>query len=91
MVTVEAAPTPQGWDCVVEVVDGERRSRHSVKVLRGDLERWGHEGEEGPEPLVRRTFDFLLAREPAEQILKSFDLGDVPGYFPEFDREIRGA
>jgi hypothetical protein len=91
MITVEAAPTPQGWDCLVEIVDGEQRSRHSVTVSRPELERWGRDGEEGPEPLLTRTFDFLLAREPAEQILKSFALGDVQRYFPEFDQEMQKA
>ena len=88
MITVESAPTPQGWDCVVEVVEGETRSRHNVRVLQDDLRRWGHP-EDGPEPLVHRTFDFLLAREPAEHILKSFQLRDVNRYFPEFDEEMR--
>ena len=91
MVTVESAPTPQGWDCVVEIVDGEKRSRHNVRVAQEDLGRWGRPGEAGPERLVRRTFDFLLAREPAEQILKSFELRDVTRYFPEFEEEIKRA
>lgn len=91
MIDVESAPTPHGWDCVVEIIDGTKRSRHNVRVAREDLRRWGRDGEEGPEPLVRRTFDFLLARESADQILKSFELEDVPRYFPRFDQEIRGA
>ena len=40
---------------------------------------------------MERTFDFLLAREQASQILKSFELADVARYFPEFDAEIRRA
>lgn len=88
MITVESAPTHQGWDCVVEVVQGRNRSRHNVRVLQDDVRRWGR-SEEGPEPLVQRAFDFLLAREPAEQILKNFQLRDVKSYFPEFDEEIQ--
>ena len=36
-----------------------------------------------------RAFEFLLAREPASQILRRFDVADIARYFPEFDREIR--
>lgn len=91
MVTSECAPTRQGWDCDVEIVEPGTRSRHNVRVSREDLERWGRPGEEGPEPLLQRTFDFLLAREPAGQILKSFELASVARYFPEFDAEMRPA
>ena len=53
------------------------------------MQRWGRSGET-PELLVTRAFEFLLQREPASQILRSFDLADIQRYFPEFDREIRG-
>jgi hypothetical protein len=91
MVTSECAPTRHGWDCDVEIVEPGTRRRHNVRVSRQDLERWGRAGEEGPEALLQRTFDFLLAREQASQILKSFELADVARYFPEFDAEIRRA
>jgi hypothetical protein len=88
VISVECAPTRQGWDCDVDVVEGERRSRHNVRVSRDDLARWGGRGEESPDGLLKRAFEFLLQREPAEQILKSFELQDVTRYFPEFDREM---
>ncbi|HXM58206.1 MAG TPA: hypothetical protein VOB72_22595 [Candidatus Dormibacteraeota bacterium] len=86
MVTVEATPEASGWRCAVEV--GGAPSRHTVHVRAEDLERWGRTGET-PEQLVARAFDFLLAREPASSILRSFALTDITRYFPEFDREIR--
>ena len=89
MITVESAPTAQGWDADVEIVEGERRSRHNVRVSRDDLVRWGRPGEDGPEELVQRAFEFLLQRERADQILKSFELRDILRYFPEFDEEMR--
>ena len=89
MVTIESAPTAQGWDCDVEVAHDGRSSRYNVRVSRQDLERWGAPGEADPDALVRRTFDFLLQREAPEQILKSFELRDVSRYFPEFDEEMR--
>ena len=41
------------------------------------------------EELVRRSFEFLLEREPKEDILSRFDLPVIARYFPEFEREIR--
>jgi hypothetical protein len=88
MLTVEATPAEQGWECTVEVGEGEARSRHVVSVRPDDLDRWGRPGER-PEQLVARAFEFLLAREPASQILRRFDVGDIRRYFPEFDQEMR--
>ena len=90
-VQVESAPTAHGWDCDVEIVEGSRSSRHNVRVSRVDLERWGAPGEEGPDALMRRAFEFLLRREGPEQILKSFELADVSRYVPEFWDEMERA
>lgn len=42
-----------------------------------------------PIALVRRSFEFLLAREPKESILRSFGLSVIGRHFPEYEREIR--
>jgi hypothetical protein len=39
--------------------------------------------------LVDRSFRFLLAREPASSILRSFDLPVIGRYFPEYEAEVR--
>ena len=39
--------------------------------------------------LVRRSFEFLLEREPNTSILKSFELPVIARYFPEYERVIR--
>jgi hypothetical protein len=79
-----------GWLCQVGI-DGEgSESRHSVTLTRADFQRLASNGET-PESLVRRSIDFLLARESKEQILKSFALTDISRYFPEFEREISGG
>ncbi|HLH68825.1 MAG TPA: hypothetical protein VKY90_07275 [Candidatus Dormibacteraeota bacterium] len=88
MVDVRARPAGPGWECTVEVEEGTTRSRHTVRVEPGDLRRWGRPGETA-EQLVRRAFEFLLAREPVGQILRSFAVADIERYFPEFDQEIR--
>lgn len=39
--------------------------------------------------LVRESFGYLLAREPAASILPSFDLSTISRYFPSYLTEIR--
>jgi len=58
-----------------------------VRVSQADLDRWGGGGT--VEDLVRRSFEFLLEREPAGSILREFDLAVIQRYFPEFDQNFR--
>jgi len=37
----------------------------------------------------RRSFEFLLAREPKESILPEFDLPLIGRYFSEYERELQ--
>jgi hypothetical protein len=39
--------------------------------------------------LVRESFGFLLAREPASSIRPSFELSVISRYFPDYVREIQ--
>jgi len=39
---------------------------------------------------VRRSFAFLLAREPRESILREFELPVIARYFPEYPKAIVG-
>lgn len=39
--------------------------------------------------LVRRSFEFLLQREPNTSILSRFDLSVIERYFPEYEGTIR--
>jgi hypothetical protein len=70
------------------VVVRENRSETKYEVTLGahDLARLG-EGRSGS-LLVSAAFYFLLDREPKESILRSFDLGVISRYFPEFEREL---
>jgi hypothetical protein len=84
---VKSSPSGKGATCDVEVSEGSSKTRHRVHLTPADLERWGH--GERPEDLVRRSFEFLLEREPKESILREFDLSVIQRYFPEYDRVIR--
>lgn len=86
MVKVTAVPSGDGWVCEVDVNASGERTHHTVTVSKIDLQRWGR-GD--VEDLVRRSFDFLLEREPPSSILEHFDLPVIERYFPEYDQEIR--
>ena len=40
------------------------------------------------EALIKKSFEFLLARESKEQILSEFHLSEIQRYFPDFKKEI---
>ena len=86
-IDVSCVTAADGWLCQVTVADGGGKSEHSVTLTRADFQRLTSSGGT-PEELVRRSFEFLLAREPKESILKSFKLPEIGRYFPEFEREI---
>ena len=77
--------TDAGWTADVTVLSSPV-TRHTVRLSRAEYERYGR-GD--VEDLVRRTFAFLLAREPGSSILPDFTLSTVEHYFPEFAREFR--
>lgn len=78
-----------GWTCVVTLADGGRSvSTHAVRVSFADLARLAPTAA-SPEDLVRRSFAFLLDREPPSAILRSFDLSVISRYFPDYESVIR--
>jgi len=47
------------------------------------------EGKITKKELIKKSFEFLLEREPKESILLKFNLRIIDQYFPEFKEEIR--
>jgi hypothetical protein len=89
-VSVRCEPANGGWTCLVTIDDGRGApSEHVVSVDAADLRRLAPL-DATPGDLVRRSFAFLLAREPKESILGRFDLPLIGRYFPEYEREITG-
>ena len=87
---IAVGATAGGWVCEVVVEHEGRRSRHTVSVSTSDLRRWGRGLDEAAvEDLVRRSFDFLLEREPPSSILPRFDLSVVGRYFPDYDQKLK--
>ena len=86
-IDVSCVTAADGWLCQATVKQDGGETRHSVTLTREDFQRLASSGET-PSALVRRSFEFLLEREPKESILRSFALQDIGRYFPEFEREI---
>lgn len=89
-IDVRTTATAGGWTCALTVRSAAGTTTHEVGVTQADLERLAP-GATEPTDLVRLAFAFLLEREPATSILRSFDLPEIGRYFPEFEREIRDA
>jgi hypothetical protein len=83
-----ATPNPNGWTCKVRIEEeGRTLSEHTVTVTKEDKERFAPYST--VEDLVRRSFEFLLEREPPTSILHTFALPDIERYFPDFPGTIR--
>ncbi|HLF06538.1 MAG TPA: hypothetical protein VI893_05100 [Thermoplasmata archaeon] len=92
MIRIEVAiePRDDGWEADVQVHEDRGSTRHRIRLPLADYQRLTG-GKIAPEELVRRSFVFLLEREPKESILRSFELSVIARYFPEYEREIRGS
>lgn len=71
----------------VEVREGTGQTSHDVTTSDADIGRYGAGAP--AEDVIKKSFEFLLEREPKEAILRSFDLPVIERYFPEYPREIR--
>ncbi|MBC8527738.1 MAG: hypothetical protein H8D22_12955, partial [Candidatus Cloacimonetes bacterium] len=47
------------------------------------------DGKIPKDALIKRSFEFLLKREPKESILQKFNLRIIKNYFPEYENEIQ--
>jgi hypothetical protein len=72
----------------VRVNEGGTSSTHQVTLDPQYRARLAGE-KVAPEELIRKSFEFLLKREPKESILARFDLTVIGRYFPEYEREIK--
>ena len=88
-ISITAAAKDGGWIFGVQVAEPNGQTRHSVTLSQQDFQRIAEGKQTTPEELVRKSFEFLLEREPKHQILRQFDLPAIVRYFPEYPTEIR--
>lgn len=92
--------TDEGWMFDVEARDDEEVLEYLVEVeedywdqLTGERCKEEKPCDPGkrldPDELVKKSFEFLLKREPRKSILKKFNLRDINKYFPEYEKEIK--
>lgn len=72
-------------DYRVTVREGDSSTTHTVTVGEEESRL---AASSAVEDLVEASFRFLLDREPKESILRSFDLGVISRYFPEYESRI---
>jgi hypothetical protein len=85
-VTRQAGDDPLTFDVVVREDDEE--TRHRVTLAAAYFARLAPGA--APERCIEAAFRFLLDREPAQAILRRFDVEIIPKYFYEFERELPG-
>ena len=88
-ITVTSAPKDNGWTFGVQIAESNGQTRHSVTLTRGAFDRLTEGKVTTPEALVRRSFEFLLEREPKHLILRQFALPDISLRFPDYPQAIR--
>ena len=72
----------------VRVMEGGSESTHQVTIDSKDYARLAGSAVK-PEELIRKSFEFLLEREPKESILSRFDLSVISRYSPEYEEKIK--
>lgn len=90
MIDIQTDETREGWLFTVVISESESETRHRVTLKRADYDRLTR-GRCAAETLARKSFEFLLQREPKEAILREFDLTVIGRYFPRFESEIQSS
>ena len=89
MASVEVKQSSSGDELSFDVTvsEGSDSTSHRLTMDAAQFERL-RGGDEDPEQFIERCFEFLLAREPKESIMGSFDVSVIERFFPEFAQEI---
>jgi len=82
--------TANGWAFVVRVGSSRNVQKYSVFLEKTYFEKLTAGGGT-PKDLIKKSFIFLLEREPKESILSTFNLKVISKYFPEFENSIQNT
>lgn len=78
---------PGGWKFFIEIGSEGDRAQYEVVLERSFAEGvtgYRFRNEDDAETFIKRSFLFLLEREPKSAILSSFNVRDIEGFFPEY-------
>ena len=73
---------------LVTIEEKGSSSKHAVTVDEAYYQNLTN-GKITREVLIKRSFEFLLEKEPKESILSKFNLRIIKKYFPEYEQKIR--
>lgn len=71
----------------VTVEEGGSSTRHTVTVDDAYHHRLTG-GRMSKQELVKKSFEFLLAKESKESILRKFHLKEISRYFPDYEDQV---
>lgn len=71
----------------VVIKESGSSSSHTVEMKKGFYKNL--DTKTTPEEVVKKSFDFLLEREPKESILGSFNIEVISNYFPNFSQKVK--
>jgi hypothetical protein len=78
---------PNEYTFFVIISDESSSTEHKVILQRVNYHDLAH-SDVTPNDLVKKSFEFLLDREPKESILNEFDLMEIMHYFPEYKEKV---
>ena len=71
----------------VSVKESSSSTTHTVTMSHADYKRLS-QNKWSEEAFIKKSFEFLLEREPKESILSKFNITVISEYFPEFEEAI---
>ncbi len=71
----------------VIVKEDSSSTTHNVTMSQANFKRLS-QNKCSKEEFIKKSFEFLLEREPKESILRKFNITTISTYFPEFEGEI---
>jgi hypothetical protein len=97
MVRISVVTLPQlddssCWRYRVEITESDgsgSKTTHQVTMGKDYYMDLTERGRIIPEEFIKKSFEFLLNREPRDSILQQFDIAQINDYFPEYETEIK--
>jgi hypothetical protein len=81
--------TNNGWEFNITIEGQSSETNHIVTMSEGFYNSLNT--QISPTEVVEKSFNFLLQREPKEQILSEFNITLISKYFPEYNEFIRNS